>query len=266
MKKAIGVFDSGLGGLTVVRELIRKFPYEDIVYFGDTARLPYGSKSERVITEFSFQNTEFLMKHNIKLLVVACNTASSVSLSKLKKSFSLPILGVVEPGAEAAVKVTKNGRIGVIGTKGTIATRSYDKALKKIKPGIKIFSHACPLFVPLAEEGWINKDVTYRIAKEYLKPLKKKKVDTLILGCTHYPILKTVIAKVMGPEVKLIDSARATADTVKELLVKKDLISQVNQRGKYKFFVSDLHKRFVEVGKRFLGKNILQVKQITLQK
>lgn len=266
MKKAIGVFDSGLGGLTVVRELIKKLPYEDVVYFGDTARLPYGSKSARVITEFSFQNTEFLMKHNIKTLVVACNTASSMSLSDIKKKFNLPIVGVIEPGAKAAVNITKNGRIGVIGTKGTIASKSYDKALKKITPGIKVFSYACPLFVPLVEEGWINKDITYRVAKEYLKPLKTRKVDTIILGCTHYPILKTVIAKIMGPEVKLIDSAKATADTVRELLIKEDLITRTNQRGKYKFFVSDLHEKFVKIGRRFLGKNILQIKQINLEK
>ncbi|MFH1784176.1 MAG: glutamate racemase [bacterium] len=266
MKKAIGVFDSGLGGLTVVKELLRKLPSEDIVYFGDTARLPYGTKSERVITEFSFQNTEFLLKHKIKLLVVACNTASSMSLAKLKKRYKLPIIGVIEPGVKAAAGATRNKRIGVIGTEGTIGTGSYERALKKELKGVKVFSQPCPLFVPLTEEGWTQKDITAKVAAEYLKGLKAKKVDTLILGCTHYPLLKGIIAKVMGKNVKLIDSAKATAQEVKEVLSKKGLLNKSSLRGKHRFFVSDLHNRFVDIGKRFLGRNLSPIKQVDLGK
>ncbi len=266
MRKPIGIFDSGLGGLTVVKELINKLPQEDIVYFGDTARLPYGSKSARIITQFSFQNTKFLIKQNIKLLVVACNTASSLSLSELENNFNLPIVGVIEPGVKAAVSITKNRRIGVIGTEGTIASQSYVRALRRMDPKIHIFTQACPLFVPLTEEGWMNKDITYMIAKEYLKSLKNKSVDTLILGCTHYPLLKRVITKVMGTEVQLVDSAKATADAVKELLTEKNLLAKGNKEGKCKFFVSDLHTKFMEIGKRFLDKDTLLIKQVSLEK
>lgn len=266
MKKPIGVFDSGLGGLTVVKELMKKLPYEDIVYFGDTAHLPYGSKSPRIVTRFSFQNAAFLIKWNIKLLVVACNTASSVSLVQLERNFDLPIVGVINPGAKEAIKATKNRRIGVIGTAGTIASQAYVKALKKINHSVKIFTQPCPLFVPLAEEGWITKNITYEVARAYLKSLKKQDIDTLILGCTHYPLLKGVIAKVMGPRVGLIDSAKATAETVRELLIEKNLMAEDTTEGKYKFFVSDLNTNFIKIGKRFLGRDKLMIKQVNLEK
>ena len=266
MKKAIGVFDSGLGGLTVVKELMKKLPYEDIVYFGDTARLPYGSKSPHIVTQFSFENTEFLIKQNIKLLVVACNTASSVSLIQLEHNFALPIVGVIKPGASAAIKATRNKKVGVIGTAGTIASESYVKALKKIDPSVKIFTQPCPLFVPLAEEGWIDKNVTRQIAGEYLKSLKKYNIDTLILGCTHYPLLKSVIARVMGANVTLVDSAKATAETVKDLLIRENLLARGTAKGEYRFFVSDINTNFLKIGKRFLGRDELLIKQVNLEK
>jgi glutamate racemase len=264
MKKGIGVFDSGLGGLTVVKELMKKLPFEDIIYFGDTARLPYGSKSPHIITQFSFENTEFLLKQNIKFLVVACNTASSFSLVQLERNFDLPMVGVITPGASAAIKATVNKKIGVIGTSGTINSQSYVKALKKIDPAVKIFTQPCPLFVPLVEEGWINKEVTFEIAAEYLKELKKYNIDTLILGCTHYPLLKNIVARVMGPKVTLIDSAKATAETVKELLVKNKLTAKEATGGKHRFFVSDLSANFIKIGQRFLGQDKLSIKQVNL--
>ncbi len=255
--RPIGVFDSGVGGLTVVGQMREILPHEDLVYFGDTARVPYGTKSKETITRFSIENVEFLMRHDVKLVVVACNTASSLSLDFLKRCFKVPIIGVIEPGAKAAVGSTRNGRIGVIGTAATISSGAYEKAIKKIKPDSSVFTGSCPLFVPLVEEGWADKKVSGEIASIYLSPLKKKRIDTLILGCTHYPILKNVIRKVMGGRVLLIDSAKEVAKEARLILDSCGLLNRAQDKEPvYKFFVSDEPGRFVKTAERFLKKRI----------
>jgi len=210
-QRAIGIFDSGIGGLTVVHQVFDMLPNERIVYFGDTARVPYGSKSPEGVRKFAIQDILFLMKHDVKLLVAACHTVSSVALDDLIQEFHLPVLGVVEPGVKAALTATKNGRIGVIGTRATVMSQTYEHKLAEKNSEVKVFSQACPLFVPLAEEGWLEEDVTHRVATIYLRPLLEADVDTLILGCTHYPLLKRVIHDVMGDGVRIIDSAEETA-------------------------------------------------------
>jgi len=201
-KGPIGIFDSGIGGLTVLKEIITALPDEDTLYLGDTARLPYGTKSEETVIKYSVENTRFLLKYNIKLLVVACNTASAVSLQVLRKQFSIPIVGVIEAGARAASRATKNGKVGIIGTETTVSSGAYTKAIREINSDIDTFGQSCPLFVPLVEEGWIDDDVTFTVAERYLGNLKDKGIDTLVLGCTHYPLLKGVIQKVMGDSVR----------------------------------------------------------------
>lgn len=259
--RAIGIFDSGVGGLTVVRQVERLMPGEDIVYFGDTARVPYGTKSRETITRFSVENVEFLMQKNVKLVLVACNTASSLSIDFLKRCFRVPIIGVIDPGAKSAVGVTRNNRIGVIGTKATISSGAYEKAVKKINPGISVFAAGCPLFVPLAEEGWVDKPVTREIARSYLARLKASKIDTLILGCTHYPLLRGVIQDVMGDKVMLVDSAKEVAKEAKLILDSSGLLNHGKRRGKQSFFVSDEPSGFVAVAERFLEKKITCVKR-----
>ncbi|KPJ65140.1 glutamate racemase, partial [candidate division WOR-1 bacterium DG_54_3] len=207
----IGIFDSGVGGLTVAKKIFQLLPKEDVIYFGDTARYPYGPRSKEIVKKLSVQNINFLLNQKVKLIVVACNTASALALDDLEEYHEMPMIGVIKPGASAAVKATRIGRIGVIGTLGTISSEAYQKAIYEIDPQKKVYSAACPLFVALAEEGYINKEATYLIAQTYLAPLIKRKVDTLVLGCTHYPLLKKVVSKTMGKEVKLIDSAEETA-------------------------------------------------------
>src|SRR3989338_7369713 len=194
-ERPIGIFDSGIGGLTVLREVRRQIPQEDIVYFGDTARVPYGTKSKETITRFSVNNVQFLEGFRVKMVIVACNTASSLSLGALQDKFSIPIIGVIEPGAREALKRTKNGRIGVIGTKSTIGSNAYETCLKRLDPSVKVFSGACPLFVPFVEEGWTDGEVVTKVAHTYLDALRAFRIDTLILGCTHYPLLKRTIQK-----------------------------------------------------------------------
>ena len=208
MRKAIGVFDSGVGGLTVARELFHQLPNEDIVYFGDTARVPYGIKSKETVIKFSIENILFLLKHNVKLICVACNTVSSFALPVIKHHFRVPIVGVISPGVREAVYATQNKRIGVIGTRGTVNSRAYEIEIKQLDPSVKVTAVSCPLFVPFAEEGFLEGDVVLEVARNYLKPLKSAGVDTVILGCTHYPLLKPVIKKAMGNGVCLIDSAK----------------------------------------------------------
>lgn len=217
-KRPIGVFDSGIGGLTVLKEIIKLLPEEDTIYLGDTAHLPYGTKSEETVIRYSLDNTRFLLQHDIKLLVVACNTASAVSLPALRKEFSLPIIGVIDAGARAAVKATKNRRVGIIGTETTIRSSAYTKAMKAIDPDIETIGRPCPLFVPLVEEGWTDDAIAVMVAERYLHPLQEEGIDTLVLGCTHYPLLKNAIHKVMGDGVRLIDSAEETALEVKQIL------------------------------------------------
>jgi len=260
-RRPIGIFDSGVGGLTVVSQIEKILPNENLVYFGDTARVPYGTKSKETITRFSVENVEFLMTHDVKLVVVACNTASSLSLDFLKRCFKVPIIGVIEPGARCAVSSTRNNRIGVIGTHATVSSGAYEKAVKKIAPKDFVFTQSCPLFVPLVEEGWTDKKVAYDIAEIYLKPLKSKNIDTLVMGCTHYPILRKVIQKVAGAKVLLIDSAREVAKEAKAVLDSCGTINRFSKKGEHNFFVSDEPGRFIKIGERFLKKKIKCVKR-----
>jgi glutamate racemase len=263
MSGAIGVFDSGVGGLTVVKELVRQLPYEDIVYFGDTARVPYGIKSKETVIRFSIENILFLLKQEVKLICVACNTVSSVALPVIKRHFRVPIVGVIIPGVREAVYATGNKRIGVIGTRGTIKSRTYEKEIKQLDPAIKIITQACPLFVPFVEEGWLNGKVVLAVAKNYLQPLKEARADTVILGCTHYPLLKPVIKKVLGNQVKLIDSAKQVAMEVKKILASEGLLNK-GRKGKCKFYVSDNPEWFSALAKRFLGKTIKDARRVNV--
>jgi glutamate racemase len=263
---AIGVFDSGIGGLTVVRELLRQLPGERIVYFGDTARAPYGNKSPKSLIRFALENAQFLSSKKIKFLVVACNSSSAYSLPALRKQLEMPVLGVISAGARAASSGRRKGRasVGVIGTHATIDSKAYQKAIADLGGSAKVYAAACPLFVPLVEEGWNQSPVAKSVAQTYLAPLKKKGVSTLVLGCTHYPLLKSVIRQVMGPKVSLVDSAEETAREVKEILSDTGLRSSKKRVpfGRHEFYVSDLPGRFSVLGKRFLGKTLPQVKQV----
>lgn len=264
--KPIGVFDSGVGGLTVVKELSRLLPNEKIIYFGDTGRVPYGNKSKETIVHYSLQVAYFLMKKKIKMLVVACNTASSVSLPTLKRHFHIPVLGVIEPGARSAIEATGTKNIGVIGTLGTVKSGAYKKALKKINSSVKVYQNACPLFVHLAEDGWNKNKIARLISDEYLKPFKGKGIDTLILGCTHYPILKDVIQQSAGKKVQLIDSGKETAKEVKRILEKKNMLnkSKSAEKNQSVFYVSDLPHKFKEVSQRFLARELKKVHKVVL--
>lgn len=260
--RPIGVFDSGVGGLTVVKELMRQLPDENLVYFGDTARVPYGIKSKETVIRFSIENILFLLKQDVKLICVACNTASSVALPVIKNHFKVPVVGVITPGVREAVYATKNKRIGVIGTKGTINSRAYEIEIKQLDPDIKVTVTACPLFVPFVEEGWYSGDVVMKVARKYLEPLKRAGVDTLILGCTHYPLLKPVIKNVMGAKVTLIDSAKQVAIEVKKILATEGLLTK-GVRGRQEFFVSDNPEWFSGLAKKFLGKPIRNAKKVS---
>lgn len=260
-KRPIGVFDSGLGGLTVVKELIRQLPHEDIVYYGDTARVPYGTKSKESIIRFSIENANVLLKYKVKMIVVACNSCSSYALSILRKSFTIPIVGVIEAGSQKAVMTTHNKRIGVIATQATIASDKYASTIKGLNSKVSVMSQPCPLFVPIVEEGWADKSLALGVANEYLKGLKRAKIDTLILGCTHYPLLKTTLTKAMGKNVTLVDSAKEVALEVKGLLEK---MGKLNNKGKgnLKFLVSDKPQVFKKIARQFLGfeiKNLIKI-------
>ena len=261
--RPIGVFDSGIGGLTVVSEIMRQLPNESIVYFGDTARLPYGPKSNETVTAFSIQNTAFLLRQDVKMVVVACNTASSVAIEPLAERFDVPVIGVIRPGALAAVSSTLVGRVGVIGTEGTIASGAYHREIGRIDREIEVLERSCPLFVPLAEEGWTDREVTLVIAHEYLRPLRDAGVDVVVLGCTHYPILKGTIGKVFGPRVRLIDSAEETASEVRERLETLDLKRDRDVPPELRYFVSDVPHRFREQAERFLGGELGDVTVVT---
>ncbi len=262
----VGIFDSGVGGLTVAKRIFKLLPDENVIYFGDTGRYPYGPRSKGIVKKFSFQNVNFLLRKRVKFIVVACNTASAFALGTLRKHYDVPLVGVVEPGATAAIKATRNGKIGVIGTVGTIYSKAYQKAIHRQAPHLKVYAIPCPLFVSLAEEGYIDKDATQLIASEYLKPLIKKQVDTLVLGCTHYPLLKKAISHIMGEKVKLIDSAEETAKEVKSLLKHQGLLRNSTGKSYRKFYVSDVPDRFVEVGERFLKGKITDVKRVDINK
>lgn len=260
----IGIFDSGIGGLTVARHIFKQLPRESVVYFGDTARVPYGNKSPQTVTRFAEGIIHFLLTRRVKIVIIACNTTSAFSLNFLKKRFPLPIIGVIEAGVARALERTRNKKIGVIGTEGTIRSKAYPRLIKKSNPHVKVFSQACPLFVPLAEEGWVNKPVTEQIAREYLSPLVKRNIDTLILGCTHYPLLKPTIKKVIGKGINLVDSGEAVAEIVKNTLGQENLPSPERTVAQPKFFVTDAPDKFIKVGQKFLGQKIKRVKKIIL--
>lgn len=259
----IGVFDSGIGGLTVAKALIERMPNESIIYFGDTARVPYGTKSKETITRFTHEIIRYLTKQQIKMIVVACNTVCSSSLEDVRDDYDVPILGVIEPGAKAAVASTKNNRIGVIGTQRTIESKAYIDAIKRLKANTDVFSLPCPLFVPLAEEGWLDNEVTYATARQYLEPLQEKDIDTLVLGCTHYPLLKKVIGEVMGKGVTLVDSADETAIEVEKILHRMSLSTTQNDPS-YNFYVSDAPEKFLIQGLRFMNRPLSKVEKIEL--
>jgi glutamate racemase len=261
-RRPIGVFDSGLGGLTVVREIQQQLGHEDVIYFGDIARLPYGIKSKQQITQYSIQNTIFLLNQNIKALVVACNSSASASLSVLKRIFHLPIIDVIEPAAQAAVQRTKNGRIGIIGTRATIQSKAYDRRIKQLNPSVQVFTQSAPLLVPLVEEGWMKNGVCSSVLESYLENILKKKIDTLILGCTHYPLLENKIREVVGRKVQIINCAPPTVAALKETLQDRYWMSPKRSAGQLKMFVSDLPPTFLNIGERFLGRKIANIKVV----
>ncbi|MBI3332996.1 MAG: glutamate racemase [Candidatus Omnitrophica bacterium] len=271
---AVGVFDSGIGGLTVVRELIKVLPEEPIVYLGDTARVPYGNKSRETVVKFSTENVLFLLQHDVKLVIVACHTASSFALPFLERHFKHPILGVIEPGVEMALEVTRSGRIGVIGTQATVGSGAYPHSFAHRNRSVRLTQAACPLFVPLVEEGLPNDPVAREMARRYLRPFTAARVDTLILGCTHYPLLKRTISEVMGPKVRLIDSARQVALKAKVILGEMDLAAG-RGRGRgggngssapRRFYVTDEPRHFEALSVRFLGRRLGDVSRVDVAK
>ncbi len=259
--KPIGVFDSGIGGLTVVRALRGILPFEKIIYFGDTARVPYGTKSRETIIKFAIQDTEFLLSKDVKIIIAACNTVSANAIVELKRSFNIPIIGVLKPGAKEAVKITKSGKIGVIGTTATIVSSAYTFEMKKLNPDIRVFSQACSLFVPIIEEGWEDSEVAVLTARQYLASLTAQDIDTLVLGCTHYPLLKNTIKIVVGDRVELVDSAQETAEEVLRILKDRDLLTSGSTENYPKFYLSDIPPSFVGMAERFLGEPISHVER-----
>jgi len=250
----IGIFDSGIGGLTVVRQIHRVLPHEDLVYLGDTARVPYGSKSPGTVVRFACEDTQFLVQHNVKAVVVACNTVSAWALPTLERKFPVPIFGVIIPGAQAALKKTRNRRIGVIGTTTTVRSQAYSRAILSRDDSARVFTRACPLLVPLVEEGWINNKITQAILRAYLSPVLRRRIDTLVLGCTHYPLLKNVIRGVVGNQVALVDSAESCAQFLSERLDGTKLLAGKRRRaGVIQPFVTDEVERFDDVARLFLG-------------
>lgn len=264
----IGVFDSGRGGLTVAREIIRQLPNERIVYFGDTARVPYGSKSKDTVIRYSRQIVRFLLTKNVKAIVVACNTASAFALEELKKELDIPIIGVIRPGAKAAVENTKTKRIGVIGTEGTIRSAIYSEVIHELDREAMVIGKACPLFVSLVEEGWLHDTVTDEVAYRYLSEFKDRDIDTLIMGCTHYPLLRSTIMKTMGEDVFLVNPAYETAISLKRLLKEKGIASEadlISRPEMYDFYVSDAPRRFIEFANSIMPVEIETAAQINIE-
>ena len=265
-KRPIGVFDSGLGGLTCVREIMRIMPHEDVIYFGDTGRVPYGTRERETLLKYVRQDIRFLETFDIKMIIIACGTASSAALPWISSEFGTEIIGVVEPAAKAAVKATRSKRIGVLGTSGTVKSGKYIEYIKSICPEAEVFQKACPMFVPLVENGYADKAVTKVFAEEYLAEIKARNIDTLILGCTHYPLLKPIISEVMGNDVVLIDSGAAAAGFAFERLSSGDKLNQASA-GNYNYFVSDSAETFAELGNMFLSCPIEgNVKKIDIEK
>lgn len=277
---AIGIFDSGLGGLTVAREIAHKLPHEDIIYLGDTARCPYGPKDPQDVKRFVFEICSYLVEQDVKLIVIACNTATAAGLRDAQKHFDIPIIGVVEPGARAAVRATKNRRVGVIGTEGTIASEVYSKAVRSLDAGATVFSLATPQFVNIVEEGLVFDDGVvgtelseiyirssfYKTARAYLDPLRSARIDTLILGCTHFPLLATAISQVMGPQVELISSAEECAHEVSETLARRNDQGDARKTAAYRFITSGKAEDFERLGSKIFGPQLAQVEELALSK
>lgn len=261
----IGVFDSGIGGLTVVKEIMNQIPGEDIIYFGDTARLPYGSKSRKTVTTYTRQIVRFLMNKDVKAIVIACNTASAFALETVKAEFDIPIIGVVKPGAKMAAKATRNGRIGVIGTVGTIESGIYSEFMSQTNPRVKVFGKACPLFVPLVEEGLVDDPVTYEMASRYTSVLLDKDIDTLVLGCTHYPLLRKTIRKVVGEDIVLVNPAYETAKSLAEVITHKGLRNDSSPKIDHKFYVSDGAEKFRQFANTILPCEVMETKDINIE-
>lgn len=263
-RRPIGVFDSGIGGLTVVRELQHQLPHESLVYFGDTARVPYGNKSPETVRRYAREILDFLLLRDVKMIVVACNTASAHALDDLQRISPVPVEGVVGPGARAAALASKGGMIGVIGTAGTMKSGAYERAIKALSPQARVVQKACPLFVPLVEEGWLTGDAVRLIAHEYLDPFVPQGIDTLVLGCTHYPLLKPLLGEVMGNGVTLIDSAQETAAAVGRELIESQLEGPTHVEGHTHFVVSDAADQFERVGVTFLGDRVRDIETHSL--
>lgn len=265
----VGVFDSGVGGLTVAKEIMSQLPGEKILYFGDTARVPYGSKSKETVTEYSRQIIRFLLSKSVKVIVVACNTASALAVDAMRKEFDVPIIDVVRPGAKTAAGVTKNGSIGVIGTEGTIRSGVYSKLIYSINPDLNVYGKACPLFVPLVEEGWIYDSVTREVARRYLEEFQGKGVDSIVLGCTHYPLLKNlirdVVGEVLGNEVTLVNPAVETAKTLKQVLAENNMLADGDEVPEHTFYVSDGAEKFRSFANSILPCDVIETKDITIK-
>ncbi len=263
-RKAIGLFDSGVGGLTVAQEVFAMLPQENIIYLGDTARTPYGPKPQEEVREFAFEISEFLINQGVKMIVVACNTATSAALDALQEAYDIPIIGVVKPGAQAAIKSTNSRKVGVIATEGTVMSRAYEKAIAEIDGDINVFQKACPLFVELVESGESETEKAQKIAANYLEPLKVSGVDTLILGCTHYPFLRQVIGDIMGPGVSLVFPAKEIALQVREILKGRDELNIENGPSFHRFYVTSKADRFLEIGERFFGRPLPHLEEVSL--
>lgn len=263
----IGVFDSGVGGLTVAREIMRNLPSEKIVYFGDTARVPYGSKSRETIIRYSRQIIRFLQEQQVKAIVIACNTASAFALDAVRDELEIPVLGVIEPGALVAARETRNKRVGVIGTIGTVGSGIHEDFLRKLDPEITVFGKACPLFVPLVEEGWLHDPITFEVARRYLRELQEREIDTLILGCTHYPLIRSTIREVMGEGVRLVNPAYESALELKRLLTEEDLLSTGKEQEEfpYRFYVSDLADKFKSFANSILPYDVEMTQKIDIE-
>jgi len=263
-RSAIGIFDSGVGGLTVFRAVQRRLPAERLIYLGDTARIPYGVRSAATIEQYALECATFVQSRGVKAIVIACNTASALAANYLRSKCSVPVMGVIRAGALRAVEQTNNGRIGVIATEATVASGAYERAIRALKDGLQITSRACPLFVPLAEEGWLNHPVTFQVAEEYLAHLRESGVDTLVLGCTHYPILRPVIERTMGDQLSYVDSGEAVAETLAQLLEEQQLSSDNDARQTEEFYVTDSADRFRRVAELFLGRSLDAVETVKL--
>jgi glutamate racemase len=260
----VGIFDSGIGGLTVARAIYERLPRESTIYFGDTARVPYGPKSPETVTRYSLEILHWLLEQGVKAVVVACNTSTAHALRALQEATPVPVLGVIKPGARAAIAVGGEGPVGVIGTAGTIASDAYNRAIQALAPGLQVIQRACPLFVPLVEEGWFEHPATELVAADYLRELREACVRSLVLGCTHYPLLKPLLQRVMGPEVRLIDSGQATATALETILADKGLEAPGEAKAQHRFVVSDDEARFRQVGSRFIGERLGKAEVVSL--